>query len=273
MGYKYKCKNGNYLVKIYDNNYRVRETEDNYYEPELPEIYNLIISSYNPYGYVEYADINKYEFLQNILLFSEINIYGFDLFYHPQLEELFKILNKKKCYIKIHIPQSNIDELQNMNCWIQDNNVNEIHIELQKISKDFLTKVENKDYIFCDINFCWFSFKQLCKIKELNLIFKGSFNYNLANKRYQRNKRDINKHIDYILENFDCVEFDNYCINQFNLKDKIPELKNNYLYSNDTLFSIVLDLNNNCYYKSFSSKTKFEIIDNLKDMFGKIKDL
>jgi hypothetical protein len=264
MEYRHKCKNGNYVIKVFENNYRVRETKDDFYKPEFPEIYNIVISSYNPYGYVEYADITKYEFIKEILLFSEINIYGLKLFNHPQLDELLGLLNKKNCYIKIHIHQEFL---------IKNKNINEVHIEVYKIDTTLIKALTDKDYMFCEVMSHNFTFKQLCKIKEFNIILKTCVNdTSTFDKKSLRNKKDINKNLEYILQNFGYVEFDNFSIKQFNLKDKVPELKNNFSYSCDLLFSMVFDLSNNYYYKSFNSKIKHIINNDLKEMFNTIKE-
>lgn len=273
VDYLYKVVNGNYLLKIYDNNIRVRETEDDILRPEYPEIYNIVINEFNVYGYLKYADILNYEFIKDILLFSNINIYGYDILIHPQLEEFINILKEKKCYIKLYINQDILTQskIKRMNDLYENNKeIKEIHINVNNINKPLLNILDKYNYLYIDIMSHDFSFNKIKKLKDYNLIIKSCDNKFIINKSKIYHKKEMLKNIDYIINNFKLVKFDNNGLIYFKLKDYLK--KDNIKLVNNNSFTITFDLINNVYYKTFNSNIKYPINNNLKNMFEILKN-
>ena len=273
VDYLYKVVNGNYLLKIYDNNIRVRETEDDILRPEYPEIYNIVINEFNVYGYLKYADILNYEFIKDILLFSNINIYGYDILIHPQLEEFINILKEKKCYIKLYINQDILTQskIKRMNDLYENNKeIKEIHINVNNINKPLLSILDKYNYLYIDIMSHDFIFYKIKKLKYYNLIIKSCDNKFIINKSKIYHKKEMLKNIDYIINNFKLVKFDNNSLIYFKLKDYLK--KDNIKLVNNNSFTITFDLINNVYYKTFNSNIKYPINNNLKNMFEILKN-
>lgn len=273
VDYLYKVVNGNYLLKIYDNNIRVRETEDDILRPEYPEIYNIVINEFNVYGYLKYADISNYEFIKDILLFSNINIYGYDILIHPQLEEFINILKEKKCYIKLYINQDILTQskIKRMNDLYENNKeIKEIHINVNNINKPLLSILDKYNYLYIDIMSHDFSFNKIKKLKDYNLIIKSCDNKFIINKSKIYHKKEMLKNIDYIINNFKLVKFDNNGLIYFKLKDYLK--KDNIKLVNNNSFTITFDLINNVYHKTFNSNIKYPINNNLKNMFEILKN-
>ena len=272
MDYLYKVNNGNYVVKIYERNIRIRESNDDILKPELPEIYNFVINNYNIHGLLQNCDFNRFDFLKDILLFSEINIYGYDILNHNDLLSFLKLLKSKKCYVKLHINQKdfNIQSKLKLKELYDLNLIKEVHINIIGINKFLINNLEN--FYFCNIFSHILSFDKLCKLKNNNIIMNTIDNKYLLKASSIYKKKNIGKHINYLLNNFKHIEFDNNSVNQFKLNKYLPNI-DGYILNFNIFFSMVFDLVNSSYYKSFNSNTKLLIKDDLKFMFNNIKNI
>lgn len=284
MDYLYKIKNGNYLVKIFNKNIRLRETNDDILIPQFPEFYNFIINEYNFYGYIKHSNVFKYNFINDILKFSEVSIYGYDVLQHPQLMDFLTFLNNKKCYIKLYVNQNilNNKNIEYINDLHNNNLIKELHINNINVNNNLIKLLEEYKYFYCDIIINDISFNKLCKLKDFKIIIK-SINDN-------NNLKNITKNLDYIINNFKNINFDNNSIIKLNLikymgkdlfsknieiyNNQEPELDIKSILSYDNFFSIIFNLVNNNYYKSFNSNTYYNIDNNdtLENMYKIIKN-
>ena len=271
MDYLYKHVNGNYVFKVFDNNIRVRETKNNEQElkPEYPEIHHIIINDYNYNGYIINSDFFNFSFINEILNFTEINIYGSDIFEHPQLEDIIQFFKDKRCYIKLYINQNQLipKNIKIIEKFYENKLIKELHININKINKRLIQYINNKKFIYLEIMSHLFNLNQLSKLKTYNIIIKNC--NNIFNKKQLNNKKNIKNNIINIINNFDCIEFDYSSILLFNLKEYLPK---DYNISFNNLFSISFNLPNNTYSKSLNSNTFFNINDNLKNMFKNLQN-
>lgn len=270
--YLYKHKNGNYIFKVFNHNVKIRETDENTLNPDFPEIINFIINKYNYDGYIIQPNILNYDFFNDILNFSEINIYGTNILEHHQLTDFLNIFKQKRCYIRLYVDQIYLTKktIELLNILYQNNTFKELHINIEKINKFLIDFINNKNYIYCELMTHKFSLKQLNKLKNQNVFLKSCNNENIINKRQIFNKKTLKKNIYNIIKEFDNIELDYTTVTQFNLEEQLP---NNYDVSFNQLFSMLFDFVDKSYSKSFNSYTKFKISSDLKEMFQTIKSL
>ena len=283
-------KNGNYYVKIYSDGSKIRFTEEDDFDASFPESIDIKITNYcdnncpmchersSIDGRHASFDVN---FFNTLSKGTELAIGGGNPLSHPNLEE-FLIKMKRQgviCNITVNqhhlikdkklvqylinnklvygvgisiIDDSNIDEIitfakLNSNCVI--------HVIAGIISKEILEKLYDKN---------------------LKILFLGYKEFGRGVSYY--NNEIVNK-INYIKENikeisshFYVISFDNLAIAQLDMKNQLSneEYERHYM-GDDGKFTMYIDLVNQKFAKNSISNVRYDLLDNIIDMFKIVK--
>ena len=283
-------KNGNYIVRIYNDGSKVRLTLDDDFNASFPESIDIKITNYcnnNCPMCHENSSINgkhavlDYPFLNTLSSGTELAIGGGNPFSHPNLKD-FLISMKEKgiiCNVTINqnhfvkylkvikklidekliyglgvsiIDESNIEEIIN---FAKENENVVIHLIAGLIKTSLLNKLYDKH------------------LKVLILGYKEiGRGVNYFNKSIKDNICYLKDNILEISSHFYVISFDNLAIEQFDIKNKMDdeEFEKHYM-GDDGNFTMYIDLVKQEFAISSTSLSRHPLLDNIKDMFEIVK--
>lgn len=283
-------KNGNYIVRIYEDGSKVRLTLDDDFNAAFPESIDIKITNYcdnNCPMCHENSSISgkhallDYPFLNTLSSGTELAIGGGNPFSHPNLKE-FLISMKDKgiiCNITVNqnhfvkyidviknlidnkliyglgvsiIDESNIDQIIN---FAKENENVVIHLIAGLVNINLLTKLYDK---------------------HLKILFLG---YKEIGRGISYFNESIKENICYLKDNileisthFYVISFDNLAIEQFDIKNKMDEeeFEKHYM-GDDGNFTMYIDLVKKEFAISSTSLKRHPLLENIKDMFEIVK--
>lgn len=283
-------KNGNYIVRIYNDGSKVRLTLDDDFNASFPESIDIKITNYcdnNCPMCHENSSINgkhamlDYPFLNTLSSGTELAIGGGNPFSHPNLKD-FLISMKEKgiiCNITINqnhfvkylkvikklidekliyglgvsiIDESNIEEIIN---FAKENENVVIHLIAGLIKTSLLNKLYDKH------------------LKVLILGYKEiGRGINYFNKSIKDNICYLKDNILEISSHFYVISFDNLAIDQLDIKNKMDKEEfEKYYMGDDGNFTMYIDLVKKEFAISSTSLKRHPLLDNIKDMFEIVK--
>ena len=283
-------KNGNYVVRIYNDGSKVRLTLDDDFNASFPESIDIKITNYcdnNCPMCHENSSINgkhavlDYPFLNTLSSGTELAIGGGNPFSHPNLKD-FLISMKEKgiiCNITVNqnhfvkylkvikklidekliyglgvsiIDESNIEEIIN---FAKENENVVIHLIAGLIKTSLLNKLYDKH------------------LKVLILGYKEiGRGINYFNKSIKDNICYIKDNILEISSHFHVISFDNLAIDQLDIKNKMDKEEfEKYYMGDDGNFTMYIDLVKKEFAISSTSLKRHPLLENIKDMFEIVK--
>lgn len=283
-------KNGNYVVRIYNDGSKVRLTLDDDFNASFPESIDIKITNYcdnNCPMCHENSSINgkhavlDYPFLNTLSSGTELAIGGGNPFSHPNLKD-FLISMKEKgiiCNITVNqnhfvkylkvikklidekliyglgvsiIDESNIEEIIN---FAKENENVVIHLIAGLIKTSLLNKLYDKH------------------LKVLILGYKEiGRGINYFNKSIKDNICYIKDNILEISSHFYVISFDNLAIDQLDIKNKMDKEEfEKYYMGDDGNFTMYIDLVKKEFAISSTSLKRHPLLENIKDMFEIVK--
>lgn len=283
-------RNGNYIVRIYEDGSKVRLTLDDDFNASFPESIDIKITNYcdnNCPMCHENSSINgkhavlDYPFLNTLSSGTELAIGGGNPFSHPNLKD-FLISMKEKgiiCNITVNqnhfvkylkvikklidekliyglgvsmIDESNIEEIIN---FAKENENVVIHLISGLINTSLLNKLYDKH------------------LKVLILGYKEiGRGINYFNKSIKDNICYLRDNILEISSHFYVISFDNLAIAQLDIKNKMDKEEfEKYYMGDDGNFTMYIDLVKKEFAISSTSLKRHPLLDNIKDMFEIVK--
>lgn len=284
--------NGNYNVHIYDDGTKIRCNNGDSFEPMFPESIDMKISNkcdrMCPYCHEQSMPDGKLANLNHPLLdsikpYTELALGGGNVLEHPDLVPFLTRMRDHHviCNITLHqwhfLHSFNfIKELVDANLIhgigvSVSSNVTEgemqlyqkipnlvIHVIAGIVSMDILNKLTNHG---------------------LKLLILGYKDFGRG-ESYLKHHSEINSKIQELEDNLDelrkhfkIISFDNLAIEQLHIRAHIsPERWNKYYMGNDGQFTMYVDLVNNEYAKSSTSKRYFIYSKNIDKLFADIPE-
>lgn len=282
--------NGNYLVEIYSDGTKIRYLNEEKFKPLFPESIDLKITNYCDNNclmcHEESSILGRHAYLSHPFLDtlkkgSELAIGGGNPLTHPDLISFLIRMKKQGVICNITINQNHL--LKNIDL------IN--YLIKEKLIYGLGISVINKDYLDDIIDFSR-SYKNavihviagivdeqiinLLSNKSLKLLILG---YKLLGRGKSFYDIEIENRINYLKDNildigkkFDIISFDNLAIEQLKLKSKInPDDFNSYYMGDDGMFTMYIDLVKEEFSVSSITKIRYPLLNNIFDMFDKIK--
>lgn len=285
-----KYKNGNYDVVIFDDGTKIRKTNDDKFIPEFPECMDVKITNYCdrncPFCHEasstlgQHGDILNAKFIDSLNPYTELAIGGGNPLSHPDLMDFLQKLKDKKIIANITINQVHfeqnaelIDEL------ISKDLIKGLGVSLVNPTDEFINKISNyKNAVIHVINGV-VKISDLEKMydKGLKILILGYKQFRKGNDYYSAsvefNKTFMKLKLSEILKHFKVVSFDNLAIEQLEVKNLMSEKEwNDFYMGDDGQFTMYIDMVQKKFTKSSITSERFDLMDNIKDMFKIVKE-
>ena len=289
--------NGNYHVTIYEDGTKVRETFDEdatEFIAEYPECMDVKITNRcekgcswchensTPDG--EHGEILTAKFWDTLKPYTEIAIGGGDPLSHPDLVTfLIKLKNLKL------IPNMTVNQTHFMENWAllkflcEEKLIYGLGVSLVEANDKFIAKVKEFPNAVIHIINGVVTKEQLDKMADNNLkvLILGYKNFRRGVKYYadfsenvEKNKKMLYDYLEEMLTKFHVVSFDNLALEQLEVKRLLTEEEWNEFYmGNDGKYTMYIDLVKEQFALCSVAEERFDLLDDIKPMFEKVKSL
>lgn len=288
-----KYNNGNYTVEIYDDGTKIRETEEESFDASFPENIDLKITNYceNNCNFCyesssiegKHADLDV-EFFKTLKPYTELAIGGGNPLSHPQLFEFLTMLKEYNIIANITVRQNDFMSNLGLLKEYSDNKLlYGIGVSLVDANEEFIREIQKFPNAVIHTITGILTKEQLLKLvyKNLKVLVLG---YKTCGRgiSYQNNfEDDVSKNINFIKTNiikivhlFNVVSFDNLALEQLNLQEQIDTKTWEECYmGDDGQYTMYIDLVNKTFSKNSITKDRFELKDDITDMFNIVKNL
>jgi hypothetical protein len=283
-------QNGNYQVEIYDDGTKIRETQEDKFVPSFPECMDVKITDYCDMGCPFchenstknglHGDILNAKFIDTLMPYTEIAIGGGNPLSHPDLLEFLMALRNKNIIANITVNQKhfleNIDVLKE---WSDENLIYGLGISLTNPTEQFVDLIKNFPNAVIHIINGVITVENLQKMydKNLKLLILGYKEFRRGKDYYseevENNKNNMYNMLPNILNKFQVVSFDNLVIKQLNVKRLLSEKKWNEFYmGDDGQYTMYIDLVKNQFARSSISTNRYNLMDNIVNMFDVVRN-
>lgn len=288
--------NGNYKVSIYKDGTKVRETFDENateFIPNKPESMDVKIcnrcdrmcefchENSTPDG--ELGDILGAKFIETLNPYTEIAIGGGNPLSHP---DLISFLEKLKALNLI--PNMTVNQVHFMENYstieylINNRLIYGLGVSLVNPTDEFMSRVTKFDNAVIHIINGVITKEQLSKLAEyrVKVLILGYKDFRRGSVYLNKNTDDVNKNkemlykaLPSLLNKFAVVSFDNLALKQLQVKRLVTEDEWNQFYmGDDGGFTMYVDLVKKQYAISSVSTERFDLLDNISDMFSVVRE-
>ena len=286
----HKYKNGNHYVYINDKNgTKIRETIDNNATEFISDFadsidFKITNKCFNncPFCHEKSTsdgaegNINDWEFINTLHPYTEIAIGGGDVLTFDNLYDLLELLKSKNVYANITISQNNIFD-KKIDYLIENNLVKGIGVSLYGYDKNDIERIKSLPnaviHLINGVTASKDSFRQLAN-KDLKILILGyktfgrGIDFIKDSPWIQDNIDWVEKNIEDYMMKFKVVSFDNLAVKQLKLKDKLTEKQWRMFYGGDDgTHTFYVDGVNKQFAKSSTSTQRFDLLNNIDDMF------
>lgn len=290
----HKYKNGNHFVYINDKNgTKIRETIDKNATEFISDFadsvdFKITNKCFNncPFCHEkstsngEEGCIDNWKFLDTLHPYTEMAIGGGDVLTFSKLYELLELLKSKNIYANITVSQNNIFD-NKIDYLVEYELVKGIGVSLYGYRKDDIARIKSLPntviHLINGVTACESSFHQLAD-KDLKILILGyktfgrGIDFVKDSPWIQDNMNWVEKNIEDYMMKFKVVSFDNLAVEQLKLKDKLTEKQWKLFYGGDDgTHTFYIDGVNKQFAKSSTSTERFDLLDNIDDMFNIIK--
>ena len=283
-------KNGNYSVRILEDGTKIRETEEGDFIPLFAENCDCKITNKCdagcPFCYEgctpdgKHGDILKYNFLDTLHPYTELAINGNDMS-HPDLIPFLEKLEEKKVIVNLTVNQIHFMKHQNMIRDLVDRKlIYGLGVSLKDPTDDFIGRIkEYPNVVIHVINgvFSWFDDERLSD-NDLKILILGYKQLRRGEKYYSEEyKYIINKqlwlkdNLENLIKHYSVVSFDNLAIAQLEVRKLMSQEEwDEFFMGQDGNYTFYLDLVEGTFGKNSLATKRYDILDNIDEMFKKI---
>jgi hypothetical protein len=286
----HKYKNGNHEVYINDENgTKIRKTIDDNATEFISDFadsvdFKITNKCFNncafchekssPTGLV--GNMDDWKFLDTLHPYTEMAIGGGDVLTFDKLYDLLELLKSKNIYANITVQQNNIFD-NKIDYLVEHELVKGIGVSLYGYRKDDIERIKSLPntviHLINGVTACEDSFRQLAD-KDLKILILGYKTFGRGiefikdSPWIQDNMNWVEKNIEDYMMKFKVVSFDNLAVEQLKLKDKLTEKQWKMFYGGDDgTHTFYIDGVNKQFAKSSTSTERFDLLDNIDDMF------
>jgi hypothetical protein len=282
-------QNGNYDVRIFSNGTKIRENNLDFFESSFPESMDVKITNYCDMGCKfchensnmsgKHGDILHPSFIDSLHPYTEIAIGGGNPLEHPDLIDFLKILKNKNIICNLTVNQNHFEKEQRIIKNLIDSKlIYGLGVSLTSPNKNFIEIIKQyPNAVIHTINgiHTELDFSSLANngLKVLILGYKkigrGKTFYS---KEIQINQEWCFNNIKQIMNGFKVISFDNLALLQLDIRRLLTEKQWNKFYmGDDGDFTMYIDLVKQDFAKSSTSNKRYQLLDNIDDMFKIVK--
>ena len=284
-------KNGNYNVLILNDGTKIRKTDEDEFIPEFPEsmdvkITNKCTGTNCPFCHENsskdglHGDILNVKFLDTLNPFTELAIGGGNPLEHPDLIPFLEKCKNLKLIPSMTVNQFHFMKNQELiNYLVENELIYGLGVSLVNPSNNFIETISKyKNAVIHVINGVH-KLEDIKKLYNKNLkililgykFFRRGENY--YSEEVEKIKTNIYNNLEEITKNFSVVSFDNLAITQleprrlFNTQKEYDE----FFLGEDGSHTMYVDLVQKEFAISSTSKVRYPLKDNIKDMFDVVR--
>lgn len=279
-------KNGNYIVKIYDDGTKIRETEHDAFIASFPECIDLKITNRCDRGCSychedstitgKHGDILNVKFIDTLKPFTELALGGGNVLCHPDLIEFLNILKSKNIIANMTVNQAHfISEQKLIKKLVDEDLIKGLGVSLNTVTDEFIELIKGYPNAVIHVINGVVTLDNLYKLSgnKFKLLILGYKEFRRGESYYsnevEENKKLIYDNIKRILSGFKIVSFDNLAIKQIDVSRILSKKGWDEFYmGDDGQFTMYIDLVNKEFAKNSISIIRHEILDNIEDMFN-----
>lgn len=289
--------NGNYKVSIYEDGTKIRETFDENateFIPEYPECMDVKItnrcdmnckfchedSQYNG----EHGEILTAKFWETLKPYTEIALGGGNPLSHPDFVNFLLKLKNLNLIPNVTVNQAhfllNIPLLKYL---CDEKLIYGLGISLTATSAEFFREIEQFPNAVVHVINGVVTEQQLKAMEDRNLkalilgykTFRRGVDYKFDNwQDILTNQGFLKSYLPEMIKKYSVVSFDNLAIEQLDVKSLMTEDEWNQFYmGDDGKYTMYIDLVQEKYAVSSTAEERFELKDNIKDMFDHVRSI
>lgn len=284
-------KNGNYNVRMCDDGTKVRFNNLDYFKPAFAENCDVKITDKcdggcpfcyegcTPHG--KHGDILNPKFLDTLHPYTELAINGNDLS-HPDLVSFMYKMKEEKIILNMTVNQIHFE--RNFNIikeWIDDKLIYGLGVSLREPTVEFIYKIKQIPNAVIHIINGIFSSSDYELLRDNGLkvlvlgykhLRRGTDYYNSCHDDVQEKMSWLYGKLPEMLNHFKVVSFDNLGIAQLQVKRLLTEEEwKSFYMGDDGNYTFYIDMVDGTFGKNSLATERYPIMDNIDDMFRKIK--
>lgn len=281
-------RNGNYNVKIFDDGTKIRYSKEDEFKAKFPECMDIKITNYcdrnckmcheNSTIEGKHGDILNVNFINTLNPYTEIALGGGNPLSHPDLVQFLKICRSKRIIVNMTVNQIHfMNNLNFIDILIERKLIHGLGVSLVNATDDFFNELNKRNNTVLHIINGLINEETLNKLynKNLKILILGYKQFrrgvDLYNKDFieiETNKLMLYNNLKTLIEKSKVVSFDNLAIEQLKVKRLMSEEEWNEFYmGDDGKFTMYIDLVNKQFAKCSISTQRYDLLDNINDMF------
>ena len=294
---KWYCyDNGNYTVRFCENDgTKIRENNLDFFEPRFAENCDVKITDKCDGGCEfcyenctvngKHGDILNHKFLDTLHPYTELAINGNDLS-HPDLVVFLAKMKEKKVFVNMTVNQIHFERNYDFIKKLIDNKlIYGLGISLREPTYEFINLVKTIPNAVIHVINGIVSMPDLDMMagNNLKILILGYKHLRRGESYYAKNdelvngfQNDLKNYLfPEIIRNgwFKVVSFDNLAIEQLDVKNQMPKKQWDEFYmGDDGNYTFYIDLVEGTFAKNSLSMERWPIMDNVDDMFNKVRN-
>lgn len=288
-------KNGNYTVMIMDDGTKVRTTYDDEFMADFPENIDIKITNQcdmncpmcheNSYDGGQHGDIMNAKFIDSLHPLTELAIGGGNALSHPDLIPFLEKLKSKKIIPNLTVNQVHFMQNRKLLHDLTDKGlIYGLGVSLTVPTEEFIAAIkEFKNAVIHVINgVVTYSQLEALAFNDLKLLilgykeFRRGITYKDSSRKYiEANQINLKVNLKNLISRFKVVSFDNLAIEQLNVRSLMSDEQWDEFYmGDDGGFTMYIDMVAGVFAKNSVAplNERYKLMDNIDDMFRKIKE-
>ena len=292
-----KYRNGNYDVFLnLENGTKVRKNDLDNLTPEYPESMDIKLTNKchhnctmcheasTPNG--KHGDIMNAKFIETLLPYTELALGGGNPLEHPDLEIFLRKCKSLKLIPSMTVHQDDfMNNLEFLRMLRDEELIWGIGVSVSYVTDELIEALHEFPNAVCHIIAGIATEAVINKLAHNNLkvLILGYKIFRRGEALYEKDSTNINFLIQYMYDIlpdminnnwFSTVSFDNLAIEQLKPSRLLTKEQYDEFYmGDDGNFTLYVDLVNNEFAVSSTATERFPVMDNIKDMFDKVREV
>ena len=292
-----KYHNGNYDVFInLENGTKVRKNDLDNLTPEYPESMDIKITNRCKHGCAMchenstkdglHGDILNAKFIETLLPYTELAIGGGNPLEHPDLEMFLRKCKSLKLIPSMTVHQDDfMNNLEFLRMLRDEELIWGIGVSVSYVTDELIEALHEFPHAVCHIIAGLATEAVINKLahNDLKVLILGYKIFRRGEALYEKDSTNIDFLIQYMYDIlpdminnswFSTVSFDNLAIEQLKPSRILTKEQYDEFYmGDDGDFTLYVDLVNNEFAVSSTATERFPVMDNIKDMFDKVREV
>ena len=292
-----KYRNGNYDVMInLENGTKIRKNDLDFFDPEFPESMDLKLTNKCHHNCPQcheastkdgkHGDIMNAKFIDTLHPYTELALGGGNPLEHPDLEKFLYKCKDLKLIPSMTVHQNDfLDNIELLRRYCDEKLLYGIGVSISYVTDKLIEALKEFPNAVCHLIAGIASESVINKLahNDLKILILGYKVFRRGEDLYHKDSTNIDFLIQYMYDLlpqmveeqwFNTISFDNLAIEQLKPSRLMSEEAYNEFYmGNDGQHTMFIDLVENNFAVSSTWSDRYPIMDNIIDMFNKVKEI